>query len=251
MGHRVVEQGPSQNQSSVLFSLKELMGLEETRVEEERQAATLEAERREEARRRAEVESARQAEEALAREEAQKAEEARLVREEAARHEALRLAAVERARLEALQNARATEQKLANDHHARLLELERDGEKKKLRRNIIVLAAGAVLVLGTGLGIYFGKMRPEAFAERERIQAEANRISAENARLAKESGLAQDEIDRLRREQSEIKPVAAPAPVETVTAKPFTHGLVPTAAPTVDPCKNKPKTHDPMDPCAS
>ena len=95
-----------QKESSVLFSLKELMNLEEDRIKTEEADRAAQAAAAERARQDAERQ-AREAEQARIRaeEERRRAEEQRS-REEAARLEAIRVAEIEKARVEAEQRAR-------------------------------------------------------------------------------------------------------------------------------------------------
>lgn len=151
-------------QSSVLFSLKELMHIEERRVEEERRAAHAKIEALEQARREADARAvADEAERHRLDEERQRAERLVAAREQAHR-EALRLAAVEKARIEALGESRVQAMSLEQSHERELAALRNDLDKKRLRRNIVGVVATSVLLLGAVIGIYFGKVRPESLA---------------------------------------------------------------------------------------
>src|SRR5262249_44522169 len=137
-----------QKESSVLFSLKELMSLEEDRIrgeEAERAAAAAAAEK---ARLEAE-QRAREAEEARIRaeEERRRTEDLR-GREEAARLEAIRVGEIEKARVEAEQRARL-EALTAQQHHERqIAAIQGDEQKQKLRKYLIGGAIAAVLLIG-------------------------------------------------------------------------------------------------------
>ena len=122
-----------EKESSVLFSLKELMSLEEDRIAKEE----ADAKAREDAARRAREDAeraAREAEELRLREEEERRrqEEARR-REEEARVEALKQAEIERARAEQEQKARMEALSAQQEHERRLAELNRDKGKKKLK----------------------------------------------------------------------------------------------------------------------
>src|SRR5262245_58704150 len=139
-----------QKESSVLFSLKELMSLEEDRIrseEAERSAAAAAAEK---ARLDAER-AAREAEEARIRaeEDRRRTEESRS-REEAARLEAIRVAEIEKARVDAEQRARLAAMEAQQQHERSLAAIKQDESKKKLR-NMLMYGGIAVVVLG-GLG---------------------------------------------------------------------------------------------------
>ncbi len=135
-----------QKESSVLFSLKELMNLEEDRIRQEETArkakqeaevqARLEAERRQ-----------REEEEARIRGEAdrRRAEEQR-VREDQARVDAIHRAEVEKARLDAENAARLESLRHQQEHERHLTALKQD----KHKRNLLIAAVGAALLLIVG-----------------------------------------------------------------------------------------------------
>lgn len=135
-----------QKESSVLFSLKELMNLEEDRIrqeEDDRQRkadaemqARLDAERR-----------AREAEEARLRDqESQKRAEEQRAREEQARLEAMRQAEVERARVEAENAARMQAMQAQQEHERQLTHIKESQGKKKA--TYIAGGIGALLLIG-------------------------------------------------------------------------------------------------------
>ena len=135
-----------QKESSVLFSLKELMNLEEDRIRQEeddkQKKADAEQQARLDAERRAlEAEQSR----IRAEDEARRAEELR-AREEAARLEAMRLATVESARVAAEQQARLAAQKEAQEHEQKLTAIKESQGKKKI--TYIAVGVGAVALLG-------------------------------------------------------------------------------------------------------
>lgn len=159
-----------QKESSVLFSLKELMNLEEDRIrseEAERAAATAAAER---ARLDAEH-AARAAEEARIRaeEERRRMEEQRS-REETARLEAIRIAEVEKARVEAEQRARLEAMAQQQQHERSLAAIKEDDHKKKLRNWLIIGGIGAVVVLGVVGGLGYRSYTEGKEAERMAIE---------------------------------------------------------------------------------
>jgi colicin import membrane protein len=136
-----------QKESSVLFSLKELMNLEEDRIrQEEDQKRRVEEEQ---ARVRAEAERrAREEEEARLRaiEEKRRTEEQR-GREENAKLEAIRHAEVEKARLEAENRARMEQMSRQQEHERQLAMVTQDKSKKRL----VFIASGIGLLLVAGL----------------------------------------------------------------------------------------------------
>lgn len=135
-----------QKESSVLFSLKELMNLEEDRIRQEeddkQKKADAEQQARLDAERRAlEAEQSR----LRAEDEVRRAEELR-AREEAARLEAMRMATVETARVAAEQQARLQAQKEAQDHEQKITAIKESQGKKKI--TYIAIGVGAIALIG-------------------------------------------------------------------------------------------------------
>ncbi|APR77650.1 Hypothetical protein A7982_02997 [Minicystis rosea] len=179
-----------QKESSVLFSLKELMNLEEDRIknEEAEKAATVAA--AEKARQDAER-AARDAEEARMRAEAERRrqDEAR-AREEAARLDAIRHAEVEKARLEAEQKARLEAMASQQAHEANLAKLQHDEGKKKLR-NTLIGGAIAVVVIGGAAGFFAFKNHEES--QRQLAAVEAAKKDAEDKAKKREAELKEQQ----------------------------------------------------------
>ena len=176
---------PEQKESSVLFSLKELMNLEEDRIKQEESdrqrqldaanQARLEAERR-----------AREEEEARmqADEERRRAEERR-TREDSARVNAIHQAEIEKARLEAENAARIEQLRHQQEHERQIKALGQDKHKKRL--TLIAASAGIFLVVAlVGGGLY--------------IKNQSDEQAAQQARFQQESKEAQEKLDKLTRE---------------------------------------------------
>lgn len=138
------------NESSVQFSLRGLMDLEEERLRQEEEQA--EAERLQEEQARAErARAEREAEEQRLCAEAEARQlEAQRRREEEARLEAIRLAELEKARAEQEHAARMAELAARREHERQLAAAQKDAGRKKLT----FLAAGlaVLLVAGGALG---------------------------------------------------------------------------------------------------
>jgi colicin import membrane protein len=139
-----------QKESSVLFSLKELMSLEEDRIKQE-----------EDAKKKAEDEAARARAEATRRQqeeqesqmraaEEKRRQEEQRAREDSAKVDAIRQAEVERARVEAENAARMEQIKRQQEHERQLAALTQDKSKKRL--TIIASLSGVVLLIGLVVG---------------------------------------------------------------------------------------------------
>jgi colicin import membrane protein len=186
-----------QKESSVLFSLKELMNLEEDRIKQEEDTRAAHAAAAEQARLLAEKQ-ARDAEEARIRaeEERRRMEEGR-AREENARLEALRQGEVERARVDAEGRARMEAMAAQQQHERSLAAINQDKSKKNLRN--IIIAGVAIVVIGGATGIFFVKKNlDEAGARETAAKQQAELAQQEKAKLEaqiKESDAKQNTLN--------------------------------------------------------
>jgi colicin import membrane protein len=222
-----------QKESSVLFSLKELMSLEENRIKEEEQErdrrSRAEAERR--AREEAERRSAEEAR-LRAEEEARRADEQRK-REEATRLEAIRHGEIEKAKAEAEHQARMQQLAAQQAHEQQLAALNQDQGKKRLK--LIVGVVTAVLVIGIVGGAVAWKKADDQrrmteaanLANQQRMEAEQKRLQAildedqkKQEDLTNALANAKDEVTKkaLEAQLAQVKADADKAKVQT------THG---------------------------
>jgi colicin import membrane protein len=196
-----------QKESSVLFSLKELMNLEEDRIKQEdderKRRADAEVQARLEAERRSrDQESARlQAEEDRRREEEQRK------KEESTRLEAIRHGEIEKARLDAENRARMQAMSQQQEHERHLSTLHHDEHKKKLQRMVTFSVAGAAILLFGGLGLYFGKIKPESeareAASRAAILQQAEEAKRLQHQLEEQTSKVNDLLDKLSSAQDD------------------------------------------------
>ncbi|HMI88177.1 MAG TPA: hypothetical protein VK550_29030 [Polyangiaceae bacterium] len=196
-----------QKESSVLFSLKELMNLEEDRIKQEdddkKRRADADARARTEAERRArDQEQAR----LTAEEERRRGDEQRK-KEEAVRLEAIRHGEIERARVEAEQRARMEALSKQQEHERHITSLKHDEHKKKLQRNLMLAVGGGAIIVFGGLGLYFGKIRPEAEARETATRAALFQQSEETKRaqqqLAETTAKVNDLVTQLSSAQDD------------------------------------------------
>ncbi len=160
-----------QKESSVLFSLKELMNLEEDRIKQEDEDKKRRAEADMRARADAERRARDQEQARLAAEEERRRTDEQRKREEAIRLDAIRQGEIEKARVEAEQRARMEALAKQQEHERHITSLKHDEHKKKLQRNLMLAVGGGALVVVGGLGLYFGKIRPEAEAREAATRA--------------------------------------------------------------------------------
>ena len=242
-----------QKESSVLFSLKELMNLEEDRIKQE------EAERR----RKADAESlaraesdrrAREQEEARMRaEEDRRRSEEQRSREDAARLEAIRHAELEKARLEAENAARMEAMKRQQEHQLQLHAISQDEGKKKLK----MIAGGAGLLLV--LALVGGGMAIKSANDRQKqLETQLSQLNDEKAGV--ESKLRQaktpEEVEALKAQIAEINTridTAGKNPAAAAPAKEVHRSAAPAAAPKEAPKPKPAKKCDctPGDPLCS
>lgn len=211
-----------QKESSVLFSLKELMNLEEDRIRTEEDAKAHRAAQEESARVAAER-AAHEAQEARLRseEERRRLEEQRS-REEAARLEAIRQGEVERARHEAEAQARQTAMAAQQQHEQKLAAIKGDEQKKKLRNLLIGLGVGAVVLVG-GIGGFAYNQHVKSQEELRKQQvaaAEAEKKLTDMQRQLKEKEDAAKDLERqVATEKDERKKAELQAKLDAAKAE--------------------------------
>jgi len=204
-----------QKESSVLFSLKELMNLEEDRIrqEEDQKRRTEE----EAARVRADAERrVREEEEARLRavEEKRRTEEQR-TREESARVEAIRHAEVEKARLDAENQARLQQMSRQQEHERQLAVVNQDKSKKTLV--LISSSIGVLLIAGIvgGAVLYSNAQKHERelqaqLQDLQSKQEENNRKMSEltdklsHATTPEERAALEADLEAAKRKQAEL-----------------------------------------------
>lgn len=161
-------------QGSLLFSLKHLYGSGKKYVPE------TETERMFEEARRAAIDAAlaraRANAEIRAREEADR-------RAERFQAEAAYIVAVERVRAEAEMAARIEASRIALEHERALALINSDVQKKRLAQAVRIGIIGPVLLFVTTMGIYFGKVKPDAEARMVSQQADIARWNEEVRQL--------------------------------------------------------------------
>ena len=238
-------------ESSVSFSLDQILEIEKERIHEEQEARRL-REAAEYAQREAAAIAARAAQQAaIQAEEQRRAREASQRAESEARVRAIQVATVEAARVEAAQRALLEQRRFEQDHECKLAEIAQDTSKRRLKRALIAGLVSAGVLLGGGAGLYFGKLKPEAdravaekvaAVETERAKAKAaqDSLDASNRRydeLQRQYADARSEMERraIAQKMAEIKP---PAPVVPGTGR----LVAPPPAPCVD-------DQDPLNPC--
>ncbi len=200
-----------QKESSVLFSLKELMNLEEDRIREEEAHKEAQAKAELEAKQAAER-AARAAEEARLRaeEEARRVDEQRR-KEDAARLDAIRHGEIEKARAEADHRARLEAMNAQQAHEQTLASLTQDKHKKRLQI-IVGVAVGALLIVGVGGGIAFKNHQDEAAKRAAVLEAQRKETEERLRRL-------QNDFETANRREQELQASLANAKDEATRAK--------------------------------
>jgi colicin import membrane protein len=185
-----------QKESSVLFSLKELMNIEEDRIKKETSDLEAKARAEREAKEAAAL-AARESEERRIREEEERrrAEEMRR-REESARLEAIQHGELEKARLDAEQRARMEAMAAQQRHEQQLATIQHQSGSKKLK--VIVGVIGTVLVLG-GIGATIAIKANKEEADRKLAVA-----AAEKARVEEEARQLREDMSKAEAKMSDL-----------------------------------------------
>jgi colicin import membrane protein len=183
-------------ESSVLFSLQQLMSLEQDRVAKEhadRDRRVRDVEERRQAEQRA---VARAATEKVREAEEQRLQSAQRAREEAARLEAIQLAEVTRIKAETEAEAALRELTARQGHEAKLAVIHQQSSSR--RTKVTAAVAIAVLSLGmAGLGLKWHADRQETEAARRETQATLARMVSDNAKLQAQIDGAEAERQRI------------------------------------------------------
>jgi colicin import membrane protein len=207
-----------QKESSVLFSLKELMSLEEDRIRAEEDEREQRA-RADEAQRQATERATREAEEARLRaeEEQRRMEELRR-REEEARLNAIHNAEMEKARAETDHRTRMEAMAAQQVHEQQLAALHGDKSKKRLQIWIGVIT-GVLLISGVTGGLLFKRSSDQKEREKQALAAQAQEAKDELDRLKRESEEKEKKVSELKRQFDSAKDEAERAKIEAQLAK--------------------------------
>lgn len=209
-----------EKESSVLFSLNELMNLEEERIEKE-EANRAAAEQAEQHAREAAERAARDAEEQRLREEEERRRQEELRRrEEEARVAAIKQGEIEKQRTEAEHRAKMEALSAQQAHEQQLASLQRDKGKKRLQIAVGIVA-GVLVIGGVTTGVLWKRSaddrerREQALLEEQRrakeqleaLRGEFQAAQKKEADLQANLRAAKDEAERerLKRELEQAK----------------------------------------------
>jgi colicin import membrane protein len=236
----------AQQETSALFSLNELMRLEEDRVRQEHELCRRQAEEAARARREAERAAREQEQARLRALEEHRLEEQARRRDEDARIEAIRAAEIERARVEAEERTRSEARAAERVHEQKLALLAADATKSRLRRSVWVGVAVCAALFAAGPIVYFGRIKPDADQRARSLQGIVDAQRAQRERLQREldaqTGGLLDLQDRMRREQG------APKGSDPPPSRPTPWRASPPVRKVQGPVKAAPCTCDPHDP---
>ncbi len=171
-----------EKESSVLFSLKELMTLEEDRIASEEEEAAAKARAAQAAREAAEAAARSAADQRIHEEEERRRSEEQRRKEEEARIDAIRQVEIERGRAESEHRAQMAVLAAQQAHEQRLAAVQSDSGKKKLKIAVAVVAS--ILVIGAVLGsVLFYDSGKKAEEERAALAGQAKQAEARVAQL--------------------------------------------------------------------
>ena len=238
--------GAERRDESVSFSLRELMKLEDERIDQEKQARDA----REHTAKLAHEESERKARAELEAKERAAADERERVRrlevEEEARREAMSRAAVEQARIAVEARTRADESDRERRHELELQRMRLESQKKPPLGAFLGsgLVGAGVAVVGC-MVLLFAVAKPESdrrIADLDRAVANAEgratalerRVDEQNAKLAE----AQKALDAAR-DQLAHPPAPVPAKAGPTTPKVGVAAPLPVKPPAEKPCINR------------
>ncbi len=243
------------SETSVSFSLQELMRIEQQRLHEQDRDRAQRAQRQAQAEReRHEQLRAQEQAQLRTQQEHRRLEEAR-GREEAARIEAMRQAIVQRERNEALERARLIEVQQVRKHELEMAAIRHDAHKRKLLVGVIAVSAACVILAGSGMGAYVGMIKPQADARAADLTNRMMQREQENdelkhrldAQLTRSDKLV-DELQASETKRSMLVARLEAAERELAQRKglpPASHTSV-VSAPTAARCVGEAAKYDPM-----
>ena len=176
----------ARNESSTIFSITELMRMEEVRLDEERKHRQRSMSQAEAARRAAQERERQEMEERKREEEARHRARQEREAEEAAMLAGRMLAFVSRTKVEAETEATL---RIQRETHQRELELTRARNDTRLfqwRAGLVAVAATALLGLGAMTGSYFGVIQPDHESAMARLQSEKADQATKIAKLERD-----------------------------------------------------------------
>lgn len=195
-----------QKESSVLFSLKELMNLEEDRIRQEDDEKKKRAEAEVQARAEAEKRAREQEQARLHAEDERRRGEEQRKKEEATRLDAIRQAEIEKARVEAEQRAKLEAMSKQQAHQLQLSTLQHDEHKKKLQRMVTFGGIGAAVLVIGGIFFYVNKAKENDAREattRAALVQQAEEAKKLQAQLAEQSQKVNDLVAQLASAQDD------------------------------------------------
>lgn len=189
--------GEATKETSVIFSLQELMRMEQDRISDQERERERQQREREQAEREAQRLAALAQEQKLRQEEQQRRSEEARAREEAARIEAMQQAILESERVRAIEQARKVQTEHERVHS---LELERAVlalSRRRVRTALVGVSVTACLLLGSSSVAWFGVLLPEAERRVASLQDRAARIEQDNDGLKRKLETTSASMDRL------------------------------------------------------
>ena len=197
-----------QKESSVLFSLKELMNLEEDRIKQEEASRRAQADAETQARLAAERRAREEEESRLRADDERRRNDEQRMREDQARVEAIRHAEVEKARIDAEHNARLESLRHQQEHERHMKALSQDKHKKQL--TIAAVGAAILLIVGgiTG-GLALKNANDKAAADEARHQQELAEQKAQSDALQRQLEAQTQNISTMTEQLAAAKDNAA------------------------------------------
>jgi colicin import membrane protein len=207
-------------ETSALFSLSELMRLEQNRIAEEEEQRKARVLAEETARREAQRLAREQERVRLKLEDDRRRDEGEREREHAVRLEAIRHAELERIRVDTEQRARLEALSAQQQHEQKLMALATDAGKKKLSRALRwTLGLSAALIVGA-VALYFGRLRPETKNQVQSfeslLQEQRQKSEATQRSLDRQNDKIRELEERIRKEREQN---LVPAKPDTETRK--------------------------------
>lgn len=188
------------NESSALFSLQQLMDIEEERLQQEEAERVHKIEAARKAEREASLRRQQEEEARVAQARAEEDDRRRRDREHQVQMEAMRAAIIEQQRIKTERLADQQKDALRMENEREMARIAQQSAAKKLRRALLGVSLGAAAIIAGGLGLYFGKIKPDNDLKAEAIAQEARDAQQARASAERDKAAVQAQIDQLQRE---------------------------------------------------
>jgi hypothetical protein len=184
-------------ETSVTFSLQELMKIEQERITEQEQHRRRQAELREKTEREAQQRAEQQEVERLRAEERERTLQEQRRREEAAKLEAMHHALVQAEKDRVLQQMRLQQSENERQHELKLEAVRQGGTARRLKSLLIAVSTASLLLFASTSAGWLGIVKPDQDRRLAQLTEQASSRDQENQQLKRKLDQQATQLDKL------------------------------------------------------